>query len=381
MLRKPAVLATLAFAATLLGPWMSVSHSQSRGRAVPRSTGYRGRSVRTPPHRGYSPRSTHRGGSYNRGGSFYRGRSYNRGGSFYRGGSYYRGTSFYRGGSFYRRPYYGRYRSYRPSYRHGVYYRPYYRPHVSWGIGWGSPGWGYWGAPAFGVSVGGYVGSVSYYSGGATQYSYQNGSVQLKVQPKTAEVWVDGYYAGIVDDFDGSFQRLYIPPGQHDIEIRMEGYRTHQLSLHVNSGQTTKIHHNLDLLGPGAATPSTPEPVKPPETEPPAPPAEQEKPVRNVEPQRPRPDEPRPPAGRRSSTPSWFGMLAVRVQPGEATIIIDGEPWGTSAGFEELTIHLRTGRHTVELRSQGYEPFVTDVEIKEGQTTPLNVRLNGGARS
>ena len=60
--------------------------------------------------------------------------------------------------------------------------------------------------------------------------------------------------------------------------------------------------------------------------------------------------------------------------------MIDGEPWGTAAGFEELTIHLRTGRHTIGIQLEGYEPFVTDVEIKEGQTTPLNVRLNGGDR-
>ena len=73
-------------------------------------------------------------------------------------------------------------------------------------------------------------------------------------------------------------------------------------------------------------------------------------------------------------------MLAVRVQPAEALIIIDGKPWGTSAGFEEMTIHLRAGRHTIELQLAGYESFVTEVEIKRGQTTPLNVRMNGGSR-
>ena len=34
------------------------------------------------------------------------------------------------------------------------------------------------------------------------------------------------YYAGIVDDFDGFFQRLTLPPGQHDITLYLEGYRT-----------------------------------------------------------------------------------------------------------------------------------------------------------
>jgi len=44
-------------------------------------------------------------------------------------------------------------------------------------------------------------------------------SVRLEVKPKEAEVYVDGYYAGIVDDFDGTFQRLRVEPGEHEIEL------------------------------------------------------------------------------------------------------------------------------------------------------------------
>ena len=42
-------------------------------------------------------------------------------------------------------------------------------------------------------------------------------SVQFDVTPRQAEVFIDGYYAGIVDDFDGMFQRLRVEPGQHEI--------------------------------------------------------------------------------------------------------------------------------------------------------------------
>src|SRR5262245_49644668 len=39
-------------------------------------------------------------------------------------------------------------------------------------------------------------------------YYYDTGSsLRLEVTPKKAEVYVDGHYAGIVDDFDGVFQR------------------------------------------------------------------------------------------------------------------------------------------------------------------------------
>ena len=51
-------------------------------------------------------------------------------------------------------------------------------------------------------------------------------SVQFDVTPRQAEVFVDGYYAGIVDDFDGMFQRLRVEPGQHEITLYLDGYRT-----------------------------------------------------------------------------------------------------------------------------------------------------------
>ena len=38
-------------------------------------------------------------------------------------------------------------------------------------------------------------------------------------RPRDAAVYVDGYYAGIVDDFDGVFQRLTLEVGPHRIEL------------------------------------------------------------------------------------------------------------------------------------------------------------------
>lgn len=46
------------------------------------------------------------------------------------------------------------------------------------------------------------------------------GGLRLKVEPKQAQVYVDGYYAGIVDDFNGHFQHLDLTPGAHHVEIR-----------------------------------------------------------------------------------------------------------------------------------------------------------------
>jgi len=51
-------------------------------------------------------------------------------------------------------------------------------------------------------------------------------SLRIEVKPQEAEVYVDGYYAGIVDDFDGVFQRLPVTPGEHEIELYLDGYRS-----------------------------------------------------------------------------------------------------------------------------------------------------------
>ena len=66
----------------------------------------------------------------------------------------------------------------------------------------------------------GYIHLHGYYY---PRYYYDHGaydthaSIRLLVEPREAEVYVDGYYAGVVDDFDGIFQRLRVTPGRHGL--------------------------------------------------------------------------------------------------------------------------------------------------------------------
>ena len=62
------------------------------------------------------------------------------------------------------------------------------------------------------------------------------------------------------------------------------------------------------------------------------------------------------------------------VQPGDAEEMIDGERWNT-AGNERLLVQLAEGRHVVEVRKAGYRPFSTEVQMRAGETAPLNVSL------
>jgi hypothetical protein len=58
-------------------------------------------------------------------------------------------------------------------------------------------------------------------------------------------------------------------------------------------------------------------------------------------------------------------------------VSIDGENWRAPGGQERLLIDVSEGSHTVEIRKPGFRTYVTQVEVRRGETTPLNVSLRG----
>ena len=76
-------------------------------------------------------------------------------------------------------------------------------------------------------------------------------SLRIQAHPREAEVYVDGYYAGIVNDFDGTFQRLNVVPGTHEITLRLDGFATWSARVYASPYSTLRIHHDL-MPGPAA---------------------------------------------------------------------------------------------------------------------------------
>jgi hypothetical protein len=66
------------------------------------------------------------------------------------------------------------------------------------------------------------------------------------------------------------------------------------------------------------------------------------------------------------------------VQPADAEISIDGQPWTDGAGEQPLVVQLAAGAHTIDIRKPGYRSFSIHVDVREGDTTPINVRLPRG---
>jgi hypothetical protein len=59
------------------------------------------------------------------------------------------------------------------------------------------------------------------------------------VKPNKADVYVDGYYAGIVDDFDGAFQSLKVASGPHRIDVSLQGYEPLSFEVNIAPNRTT----------------------------------------------------------------------------------------------------------------------------------------------
>lgn len=191
------------------------------------------------------------------------------------------------------------------------------------------------------------------------RYDY-TGSARIEVTPKDAEVYVDGYFVGSVDDFDGWLQRLNVELGEHDIEVYHPRYRTLRERVLFRPGATVKIEADLEPLAPGEA--SEPKPA----------------PSGRAQPRRaPERREPYPPAGppRAGEPQTDSGAIAIRVQPRDAEVLIDGERWEAPAGGERLIVQLSEGEHRLEIRREGYRTFTTSIRVGRGETIPLNVSL------
>jgi hypothetical protein len=94
----------------------------------------------------------------------------------------------------------------------------------------------------------------------------ETAALRLEVTPKDAAVYVDGYYAGVVDDFDGIFQRLGVPPGPHELTFFLQGFRTAHPRLYLAPNSDSKVRLTLERLAPGdvSAAPPVAAPVPPP---------------------------------------------------------------------------------------------------------------------
>jgi hypothetical protein len=128
------------------------------------------------------------------------------------------------------------------------------RPSYYWGYGgfglgyfyydpfWWGPGYGY-GYDPYGY-YGGYGQGYGY--GGSYRYGEAIGQLRFKVKPREAEVYIDGYFSGTVDDYDGTFQRLDLTEGPHHVELKLAGYAALTFEVNILPNETVTYRGHLE---------------------------------------------------------------------------------------------------------------------------------------
>jgi hypothetical protein len=257
-----------------------------------------------------------------------------------------------------------------------VVHHPHTRVVVGVGVRYGYPGYGYpfYGFPFYSSAYfydpfwWGYAGyQFPRYPYPPYGYGYYDSSSDLRVQvnPKQAEVYVDGYLTGNVDDFDGTFQRLRLPPGEHEVTIYAQGYRSITQRMLFRPFESYTIKDTLQPAAAGDAAEPRPTPSSRTQPSTARVPGE-------------RPDDPgqyRAPDRDADRGGDRFGTVAVRVQPADAEVMIDGEHWEASSR-ERLQVQLSDGSHRVEIRKSGYRTYTSTVHVRSGETVTVNVSLS-----
>ena len=207
----------------------------------------------------------------------------------------------------------------------------------------------------------------------AQVWAVPDAAVKFDVKPKQTQVYVDGFYAGVVDDYNDWYERLYTATGPHEITLYLEGYRTHSQRAYLAPDHTFKVKFQMEKLpaGEGAERPPAP---------PPPPPDEQGQGPRRTYGRRGQPPAPGappdtspagapPPSAERAR-----GTLELHLQPADAEVLVDGQSLPRS-GADRVTIDLSDGTHNVQVRKSGYVGYLTDVQIRPGETATLDVNL------
>ena len=71
------------------------------------------------------------------------------------------------------------------------------------------------------------------------------GELKIAATPSRAAVFVDGQYAGHVDEFDGVGKAMLLTPGEHRLRIALPGYLPFDTTVDLHPQQKLKIQTDL----------------------------------------------------------------------------------------------------------------------------------------
>ena len=247
-------------------------------------------------------------------------------------------------------------------------YYPYY-PYWGWGAYWGYPYWGVgwsvsWGWPYYyGPYYGGGYYGPAYTFDGPPPHPSGPAVVYTDINPKKAQVVLDGQLVGSAKDFSGRWDELKIDPGHHTVTFRQEGYKSLTYEIEAQAGAS---YHLTETMAAGNGDDHRVI----------AAPAEhhaEEKPVAaegngNA-----------PAAAPPHDAGVARGLIRIRVTPEDASVYLDGEFLGMGSELARLhgAIPVATGEHKLEIVRPGYASDVRTVRVgDDGNAAQVEVVLS-----
>jgi hypothetical protein len=185
------------------------------------------------------------------------------------------------------------------------------------------------------------------------------GGLDVDVKPNRAEVWVDGKFVADARDLDGDPSYLWLKQGTHHVVVYKAGFKSFDEEVDVRTGVLRQLKLQLEKGDSQPPAPSARD-TRPPEAR-----------VESARPQpQPAPQPAPPPAGEAQEG------IALRVEPRDATVYIDGKYLGIARELGALP--LTAGHHRIELARPGYRELSQEFDVEAGRRTDLALSMERG---
>lgn len=219
------------------------------------------------------------------------------------------------------------------------------------------------------------------------------GALDLDVSPGRTHVFVDGQDMGVVDNFDGWPDYLWLPKGTYDIAFYLDGYKTIARQISIYPGNVIDIDDRMEA-GPSVRPEDLATKTHERRDERLSEERERERRYAGKDDDEgwrdrvrrdrgPRRDDGdrgeyrgRPPAGDDSAR----GRLHLDVQPEDASVYVDGRFVGTGSDLSMMRagLPLAVGDHKLAIVRPGRQAQEKTFTVKAGEDVKLDVNLESG---
>jgi PEGA domain len=141
---------------------------------------------------------------------------------------------------------------------------------------------------------------------------------------RSAGVWIDGQYVGYVDELKGE-NKVLLLPGEHEISVRLAGYKSLTEKVIAESGKVLVLKVDLDK-------------------------------------------------DTQAQYPAVTAELKLEVTPHRAGVFLDNAFLGHAGEFGRGVL-VSPGKHRIKIVLPGYQSFETDVNLVAGQKTQIKTEL------